>query len=178
MGKAREKKNYYAMKHNRHRLRQKLEDGYFIVPAHDKVLQLDIDSDEQYEQYVYMLPVVKQVLGKPEAVYGVDEFKSNKGWHIYVSIAEPLSFHQRVALQLMLGSDPMREAMACGIEKSKSDEGNLPSMLLFEEDPEARKHILDDRFSTDTVLQYLERVQDEIMKQGDILFGLDELEER
>src|SRR6266566_3806529 len=80
-----------------------------IVPdEHEPELFIDLDTLDQHKQFLRMWPQVKQQYPKIE--YFLSFSKSGRV-HIIVKMKTWLSFTQRVALQSILGSDPLRELL-------------------------------------------------------------------
>lgn len=72
-------------------------------------LQLDIDTDEQYDRFNEMLPAVRETY----PITDVIETESKSGnRHIRVFTAYELSVPERIALQTLLGSDPRKELIS------------------------------------------------------------------
>lgn len=91
-----------------------------VVPA-DGELQIDLDSEEDYQNHKAMM----EVLSGRGVVYEYHEAPSKSGLpnrHITVKLLSgpggrditlPLDPWQRIALQAALGSDPVRELLSC-----------------------------------------------------------------
>ena len=80
--------------------------GWEVDPAEENELQLDIDTEEQYNIFNRMLPLVEDVYDIEEVVESPS--KSGKR-HIRLFTAYELSIGERIALQTILGSDPKKE---------------------------------------------------------------------
>lgn len=94
-----------------------------VVP--DDVLFLDIYTSEQSFQYGLMLPSLKVLY--PYKDIRVTPTKSGNT-HVRIFLEKPLDLPTRVALQLMLGSDPRKEASSLlGIK-----DGDPYPILAFE----------------------------------------------
>jgi hypothetical protein len=76
-------------------------------------LQLDLDLEKfpwALDQYTKMLPTVQSWLTIKETDRWTS--KSGRGTHIVLTAAEPIDWHTRLTLQVILGSDPVREFLA------------------------------------------------------------------
>ena len=80
-----------------------------IVPdAGEPELFVDLDTAQQHEQFLRMWPLVKQQY--KDFDYRVT-FSKSGAVHIIVKTNTYFGFTQRVALQSILGSDPLRELL-------------------------------------------------------------------
>lgn len=70
-------------------------------------LLLDLDTEHQKAQYAWMLPYLTRYLHV--TVDRVTPGRTGKGQHVYLTLPHPLSDVERLLLQAILGSDPMRE---------------------------------------------------------------------
>src|SRR5574342_716431 len=85
------------------------EMGLKYVVSTEFHLQLDIDS--RYDYWKKNLEQVERDL--PELVIDYLETKSKRGFqHVYIRVSKSLTYGERIALQLILGSDPVRERLA------------------------------------------------------------------
>lgn len=78
-----------------------------VFPAANQ-LQIDIDSDEAYERYLRVHPLLYQHLG----VVDGEEHPSKSGGekrHITLTLKKDITDTERILLQACLGSDPVRE---------------------------------------------------------------------
>jgi len=97
-----------------------------IEPADDFTLQLDIDSDEAYDQALMNIELLMS-LGREHAVMDLLVGESmmvrrSKGGnrHVTLGLRQALSVYERLALQAILGSDPSRELLSmAGIRAGK-----------------------------------------------------------
>jgi hypothetical protein len=101
-----------------------------LLIATDQQLFLDIDSQAAYDQYRQMLPNLKRIY----PVIGIDEYvsrnKSLDGFlkrHIIIELLDPLTISERIALQAILGSDPMKEFLSIARDCKEID---IPVCLL------------------------------------------------
>ena len=84
------------------------EGGYAVVYPTEYELQLDIDTQAQYDQFLTLYPV----LAREFATCSYVEWASKSGGiHICVRMPIELTNTQRLALQACLGSDPLRELL-------------------------------------------------------------------
>ncbi len=81
--------------------------GAKFNPSNSVTLQLDMDTEHQQAQYAWMLPYVRRFMHVE--IDRVTEGRTGKGKHVYLTLAHPLTDIERIALQVILGSDPMRE---------------------------------------------------------------------
>jgi len=79
-----------------------------IVPANDFILQLDIDSEEGYQQYKKGMEMVQNNI---PLLHIVETMSKSGGKHITIYLAEAMDVWKRLALQAILGSDFKREAL-------------------------------------------------------------------
>jgi hypothetical protein len=95
-----------------------------VVRSNEVTLLLDLDSDEAVRQFDEVLPVV-------EAMYGplkVEKWVSSGGNdHVRITLARPASVKTRLALQAMLGSDGIKEALSL----KRVSEGQKEPSILF-----------------------------------------------
>lgn len=88
------------------------ERGCEVVFADDYTLQLDLDTDEAYDHFVFAFERLEEeeVL---QSVAGWQEWRSRsgKGRHVQIALADPMPLEQRIMVQALLGSDPMRETL-------------------------------------------------------------------
>lgn len=83
-----------------------------------------LDLDNGTEVYDKVLPVIAWLYGAKEK----QRWKSRNGnLHIEVTLRDRLPFEERVGLQAMLGSDPVREALSL----KRAHEGQTEPSILF-----------------------------------------------
>jgi hypothetical protein len=82
--------------------------GRVIVYGEPTVLQLDLDSREQYDQAASLIRHFKSHLGI-DNVYWTESKSGN--CHIYIDLNDPMPREDRIAWQGFLGSDRIREAL-------------------------------------------------------------------
>jgi DNA-binding Lrp family transcriptional regulator len=81
-----------------------------IVKSNDYLILLDLDSEEAYQRYKTMFKKLSEYFRLEEN--GVEEYFSVSGppkRHVVIITEDRLTKYQRIALQAILGSDPMRE---------------------------------------------------------------------
>ncbi|MFA5583823.1 MAG: hypothetical protein WDA09_06375 [Bacteriovoracaceae bacterium] len=101
------------------------DQGYEVKYSEQNELQLDIDTEEQYEWFLLMFKKLKSYDKFASSIY--EETISSGGYprrHIYVRLYQKdksrknaqipytLTISSRIALQAVLGSDPMREFLS------------------------------------------------------------------
>lgn len=97
-----------------------------VVEADDNTLQLDFDTEEQWDTFISkLLPILLEFVSV-NRVYLTESVNGNK--HVYIKLKTPLPQTKRIAFQAALGSDPARELLALISE----DHGKKPSVVLFE----------------------------------------------
>jgi hypothetical protein len=108
-------KNDYDLKdipNSAHAEREAQDDDLDIVFPKDNELQIDLDSDHAFDIFLEMLPLVERYF----AIVDTKIMYSRSGApkrHITVTLDQPVknNFH-RIALQLALGSDRVREFLS------------------------------------------------------------------
>ena len=81
-----------------------------LVVAEDDELLLDLDSDHALLQFYRMREEITDTARSQVAIVAWDLWRSQGGnRHVRVKLARPLEFTERIALQAILGSDPLRE---------------------------------------------------------------------
>ncbi len=91
-----------------------LQDGLTVEYGRDGMFQLDIDSPEQLEKTKGLIVRLQKLLGIERAT--VTRSRSGN-WHVHVYLDESseafnaMSRRERVLLQAVLGSDPVRAAL-------------------------------------------------------------------
>src|SRR5690242_9392980 len=82
--------------------------GVVMRDPQDNVLQLDIYTGAQMDQYEKQRAILESIIPIEQTVKTVS--KSGKT-HLYIRIKARLSPEERIALQASLGSDPKREIL-------------------------------------------------------------------
>jgi hypothetical protein len=102
--------------------------GKIIIEPTDNELQLDIDSKEQYNILAARMMELNE---NSHCIFHTQEFPSQGGaWHkhIYLKLAVDTPILERIALQLFLGSDPVKEYLSLCLVKI----GDPHPVLMFE----------------------------------------------
>lgn len=115
--------------------------GLHAVTADDNHLQLDIDvpygqKSERSEAAAEAYTLIFDRLGLTD-VLTVPSRNGNQ--HTYIKLPRPLPHAARVALQVILGSDPKREALNLLRELFPDKPPYGIQTMLFEEDEQAEK---------------------------------------
>jgi hypothetical protein len=80
-----------------------------LVTGAPNELLIDLDTDEQFQQFKKMLPHLREQYG----VSSVEGYLSRHGnRHIVVTLYNPVELEERLFLQAVLGSDPLREFLS------------------------------------------------------------------
>jgi hypothetical protein len=107
------------------------EDGLVVVlPAGDE-LQLDLDSDRDYAIYQKLFPIIDRYY----VVMAVKDEPSRSGLpkrHITLTLGKAVTVFERIALQVCLGSDRVRELL--GVVQAM--QGDPHPTLFLEKKPE------------------------------------------
>ena len=101
-----------------------------VVFPNDKEIQLDLDTEHAFNIYQEMLPLFEKYFG----VAKVEVKPSRSGLpkrHVTLTTYESLANYQRIAIQLALGSDRVREMLSIVQEYFKD-----PHPTLFLENKE------------------------------------------
>ena len=103
------------------------DNGLDVVFPKPSELQVDIDSDAAYERYcgvldrlLHHLPFVTESITPSRSGYPKR--------HIVLTLREPVTDVQRIALQAILGSDPVRELLSL----KRIENGDPHPTLFFE----------------------------------------------
>jgi hypothetical protein len=105
------------------------EQGFDCILSDDSTLQVDIDSEAGYKQYLEASKTLCLELGKTTIKTSVS---GNSHKHITIKLLKPLSVLERVAFQACLGSDLTRETL-CIRDYLDGD----PNPILFIEEKES-----------------------------------------
>jgi hypothetical protein len=98
----------------------------YFRPARDNELQLDIDSARQLKQAKRMIAMLQDSAHVKIIRQHIRPSKKKSHWHVSIFVAKKLPVIERIALQAILGSDPIREMMNWG--RVKNDD---PYPILF-----------------------------------------------
>lgn len=83
------------------------KDCDMIFPLDDE-LQLDLDTPEQMK--IYKAALVSMPQGVIKTIRTTDSIQDGHK-HVYLKLSRKFTVLERIALQFMLGSDPMRESL-------------------------------------------------------------------
>ena len=90
------------------------EENLTVVLPTEFQLQLDLDTEEEYNQFITVLRHIEKDTGFYFAPFEVSYSKSGPPKrHVTLTTTVPMSVWQRIALQFALGSDPVRERLNC-----------------------------------------------------------------
>jgi hypothetical protein len=91
-----------------------LEAGFKIVPARKATVLLDLDTPEDVARYEAILERIQKPMGHAWGLKEVERWKSKSGvgTHVHLEMTSDLNEYERVALQALLGSDPVRELIS------------------------------------------------------------------
>ena len=104
-----------------------------VVFPSDRELQLDLDTEHAFNIYQEMLPLFNKYFGLVQ----VEVRPSRSGLpkrHVTLTTYEPLTNYQRIAIQLALGSDRVREMLSIVQEHLKDPH---PTLFLENKDTPA-----------------------------------------
>jgi hypothetical protein len=105
-----------------------LKEGMEVRVADDKMLQLDLDTDEAFDQYTrYADRLIAHFSSTTVEITA----SRNGNRHVYIGLEFPMSVPERIALQACLGSDPTREFLS--LKRWLNKDPN--PILLFEVKP-------------------------------------------
>jgi hypothetical protein len=105
---------------------QAVKEGLLIVEADDYTLQLDFDSEEQWDAFINFRLGHLLTFKVVARVWWTASKSGNK--HVYVKLLTPLDVTERIALQAAMGSDPTREFLNLMRVHNDTDK----PVLLFE----------------------------------------------
>lgn len=81
-----------------------------LLVADAATLLVDLDTPAQLAQFERMVSQIKETVRSRVDIRQYEVLRSrNGGWHGIVELSPGLDFPERVALQAILGSDPLRE---------------------------------------------------------------------
>lgn len=128
---------------SKQRVQKALAEGKCLAYSHSNILQLDIDSVEDYQRYKTLIPVLDKLVDIAEILQIPSP--GGKGHHIYIRLVNAnLTIAERIAIQSILGSDPMRELLS--MFKNQNERG-IP-ILLFEKDTMVKKYAEDETYQS------------------------------
>ena len=106
-------------------LKEAEEDNLLVVFPKDNELQIDIDTERAFSIYLAMRPIVEKYFGVKKETIAPSRSGLPKR-HITLELCDRLTNYQRIALQLALGSDRVREMLGI-VQEYKQD----PHPTLF-----------------------------------------------
>lgn len=88
------------------------ERGCEVVLGTDRTLQLDLDDKAALDRYQHIYNQIQKHF--PDLIQSKEEWASMSGVgrHVVLRLSLALDIHQRIALQSLLGSDPIRELLS------------------------------------------------------------------
>lgn len=109
--------------------------GLNIVKPDDRTLQLDFDTEDQWDAFMTQrLTILLQYLDV-ERVWWTESHSGNK--HVYIRLKQVMSFLKRIAYQAALGSDPTRELLSL----ARVQLGQGETTMMFEK-PDAPEVVI------------------------------------
>ena len=111
--------------------RRMVAEGLVVVVPADDELQIDIDEEAQYDQFIGQLDRLRRMY---PSLRWIEHPSRNglPGRHITVSTGSVLTAWQRIALQACMGSDPVRELLsACRIHRGDG----VPTLFVEQAEP-------------------------------------------
>ena len=94
-----------------------------IFPKPNELL-IDIDDDAAYDRYCHLLGIMKRHF-RVEMESIVPSRSGYPKRHITLTLAKPVTDTQRIALQAILGSDPVRELLSLRRVENKDSHPTL-----------------------------------------------------
>lgn len=96
--------------HVEDRIREALKGGFGIVYSSPRTILLDLDDDESVTRYDKQIDMLAEHYG----LYELESWKSKSGnKHVVLTLEAPIPDPKdRIILQLVLGSDPVREFLS------------------------------------------------------------------
>lgn len=112
-----------------------VEKGLVIVLPKDNELFVDIDDERSLEEFFSRVLILRSTgwVSEDQEAGVVMKASKSRGchWHAVVTLQHNVTPTERVALQLLLGSDPIREALSMRAIREKT----TPHPTLFFEVP-------------------------------------------
>lgn len=99
-------------------VQRKKDEGFEIYTPEDNELLLDIDSEEAYQTFLVRFERLKEEIEDAmgydcgSLIYKVYDSATEGHRHIIVTLPFEVNMHERIALQAVLGSDPVREMLS------------------------------------------------------------------
>lgn len=82
-----------------------------VFPEADE-LQLDFDTEEQYQYFLKVQDVMKKYISEPRSIEWHASRSGLPKRHVTVKLERDIDDKERVLLQVLFGSDPMRELLS------------------------------------------------------------------
>ena len=82
---------------------------WIVIRSDPQTLQIDIDSEEAYDTFKRIFGLIQQYIEFTLVV--VKKSKTSGHKHITLRMGKTMPAYERILLQSVLGSDPMREAL-------------------------------------------------------------------
>lgn len=123
-----------------------IEAGYTVYRSTPDILLLDLDSPTAEKIYLDHMPIVQVMYGAME----IERWKSKGGenLHVVVKLNVELEIVTRLALQTMLGSDPLKELLSL----KRVKEGQNEPCLLFKPAPKEVIEVVTAEFAPKGIL--------------------------
>jgi hypothetical protein len=106
-------------------IQQAEEKNCTILYADDRTLQIDIDTDEDYEFFEKQVSRLREYMDLPATYDVLRSISGNR--HILIQLPRPLPVKDRIMLQACLGSDRVREILSY----ARYRKGDPQPVLLF-----------------------------------------------
>lgn len=103
------------------------KEGFTVIRGNHNTLLLDLDGEDRLNYYEMILPKVKKNFELIELTRY--KSKSGKNWHVVLQTNMILTVSTRVALQAILGSDPIKEMLS--LVKLKNNVPTKDIVVLF-----------------------------------------------
>ncbi len=97
-------------------LREAEDNDLLVVYPEPNQLQIDIDSDHAFSIFLEMKPLLEKYYGIHDCEIHFSRSGAPKR-HITVTLTQPMSNYERIALQVACGSDRVREMLGLIQEK-------------------------------------------------------------
>ena len=108
-------------------IKNQIDAGFEVVYPQDNELQIDIDTQEQYRQFIQELfPILERELNGVIMKQTISK-GGLPGRHIYIRLPFKIDTFTRIALQASVGSDPKRELLS-SIQALNDDK--KPTLLI------------------------------------------------
>jgi hypothetical protein len=122
---------------------EKQAGGLTIIDANDYVLQLDFDTTDAYETFVAILLPGLLRLDHDKGILGIRKvvktMLKSGNTHVYITTEQVMLTATRVALQAILGSDPVREMLNIAGYLT-----GIPNGIMLFENPHVQPEVIYD----------------------------------